>query len=197
MKKILLLILFIIFTLTSINAQKKILIGVKGGVNIININSDNYFMDSNSKTGFYLGLLSEIPFGDIFSIQPEILYSSQGSKANLLLIGGGPWVGDYSLKYIQAPILAKIYIFNKISVEIGPSFNFLVDGKEKINSISRNDLGKTFEFSGALGVSYKLKERFSINTRYVHGLSAAFDRGGNYSEDAKNSGFQFGVGFIF
>tara|TARA_R110001583_G_scaffold63217_2_gene185290 strand:- start:14016 stop:14624 length:609 start_codon:yes stop_codon:yes gene_type:complete len=202
MRKILLIISVTIFTLT-VKAQKKIIFGVKGGINITNMTSD-YFVENNSKTGFHIGIVTEIPFGDKFSLQSEILYSTHNAEGKVILDGvpypGAPAVPpfseEYELNYIQVPVLAKIYLVKNLSLEIGPSFNFLIDDKEIFGSSTRTDVGKNFEFSGVLGLSYKIKGGIFGSLRYVNGFSVALDRD-NYDEDAKNIGFQLGIGFMF
>ena len=197
MKKTILIISLSIFILTSLRAQEKIQFGAKGGINFTNMTKAEYFFDNKSKTGFHIGLIAEIPFGDKFSIQPEIVYSTQGTKAKLIFPGSpGPMDVEYSLDYIQVPVLAKIYLIKNLSFEIGPSFNFLVHDEEKYESRSYSDIGNNFEFSGILGISYKQKSGLFGSLRYVKGLTVALDRE-KYGEDVKNFGFQLGVGFMF
>lgn len=203
MKKTLLMISLTIITITAVKSQEKIQFGVKGGINFTNITS-NILYNKEYKTGFHVGALVEIPFGNKFSLQPEILYSTQGVDGEVPLIydlyPGGPvpqpLLGEYKLDYIQIPVLAKIYLIKNFSLEIGPSFNFLVNDEENYGSISRSNFGSKFEFSGILGISYKLKSRLFGSIRYVNGFTSALNRG-SYNEDAKNFNFQFGIGFMF
>lgn len=201
MKKALLIISLTILTITAVKSQEKIQFGAKGGINFSNMTSD-FLIDKDYQTGFHIGVLAEIPFGDKFSIQPEILYSTQGVKGGVILDGipypGAtavpPFPQEYELNYIQVPVLAKIYLFKNFSLEIGPSFNFLINDKEILGSNTRTDVGKSFEFSGVLGLSYKIKGGIFGSLRYVSGFTDALNR--DYY-DAKNVGFQLGVGFMF
>lgn len=154
------------------------------------MSSDN-FADTSLRTGFHLGLLAEVPLSTRFSIQPEVLYSTQGTEADQITLGGSPTTAEYRLDYIQVPVLAKIYITEFLSVEAGPSFNFLV--KEEIGGRD-TDFGSSFEFGGALGASYKIKGGFFGNARYIYGFTDALD---TFSTTYNNSGFQLGVGFMF
>src|SRR5215216_833177 len=58
--------------------------GIKGGVNLAELKTANYPAtdpETNLKTTAYAGALVNIPFGTGgLAIQPEILYSRQGSK---------------------------------------------------------------------------------------------------------------------
>ena len=204
MKKTILIISLSIFILTTLKAQEKIQFGAKGGINFTNMTKVEYFYDNKSKTGFHIGLLAEIPFGDKFSIQPEILYSTHGVNGKVALLyvpfpgapDPPPLSGEFKLNYIQVPVLAKIYLVENFSLELGPSFNFLVLDEENYGTVSDSDIGSNFEFSGILGLSYKIKSGLFGSIRYVNGFTSAFDRE-NVSEEAKNIGFQLGVGFMF
>ena len=198
MKKSILIAVLAVFGLTSTaSAQEFVYFGVKGGVNFSNMTSDG-FEDENSRTGFHLGLLSEIPVGDRFSIQPEVLYSTQGTEAYNNRFGKG----EYQLDYIHVPVLAKVYLIDGLSLEAGPSFNFLAEEEYDFES-SLGDVefdgeaGSTFEFGGAIGASYKFNNGFFASGRYTHGFTDAFDSD-NWDDDAvNNNGFQLGVGLMF
>ena len=203
MKKIFLIISLTILTITAVKSQEKIQFGLKGGINFTSMTSD-FLIDKDYQTGFHIGVLAEIPLGDRYSLQPEILYATQGVKGKVILYaipGPGPhdvlpYPVAYKLNYIQVPVLVKIYLVNNFSLEIGPSFNFLLNDKETFENTTRTDLGKSFEFSGVLGLSYQLKGGLFGGLRFVNGFTAALDRD-NYDEEAKNNGFQLGVGFMF
>ena len=190
MRNLILIISLFIFTDSTIKAQENIIFGAKGGINLSNLSSDN-FAETSPRTGFHLGLLAEVPLSNKLSIQPEILYSTQGTEADQITIGGSPTKADYNLDYIQVPFLGKIYLTESLSVEAGPSFNFLV--KEEIGG-GGTDFGSTFEFGGALGASYAIRGGFFGSARYLYGFTDALD---TFSTTYNNSGFQLGVGFMF
>tara|TARA_B100000929_G_C15423803_1_gene392299 strand:- start:110 stop:718 length:609 start_codon:yes stop_codon:yes gene_type:complete len=201
MKKTFLLVAIAIvgFSVSS-NAQEYWNFGVKGGVNFTNMTSDG-FEDNNTRTGFHLGVLAEIPVGDRFSVQPEVLYSTQGTEATRNF-GGDRIQGEYQLDYVQVPVIAKFYIIDGLALEAGPSFNFLVEEEYDFESNTLDfetdtEFASTFEFGGAFGASYKLNNGFFLNGRYVVGFTDAFDSD-SFDDDAiKNNGFQLGVGFQF
>lgn len=194
MKKVLLTIIFAIFALPQIQAQEFVQFGIKGGLNFSNINYDS-FVEKESRTGFHIGLLAEIPLIGNLSLQPEVLYSTQGGKGTEVMTGASPEM-EYKFDYIQVPVLAKFYLIPSLALEAGPSFNFLV--KEEVNAShfsAMAETGKDFEMGAALGVSFNLS-RFLVNARYIQGLTNAYEEGG-FEEDNKNSGFQIGVGLMF
>ena len=208
MKKLLFIISIAILALT-VKAQKKTTLGINGGVNFSNLTSENY-AESNRKVGFYIGILTEIPLTNKFSIQSELLYAAYGAD---VIVWTVPRLSEieYSLDYIQIPIAGKLDIYRGLSIEIGPSFNFLVrekgyrpgsmnivDGNGNIikNQKDIDPHGSSFELSGLVGVSYKLNKSWVVSARYTQGLSNAFDPDSR-REDAKNNAFRFGLGYIF
>ncbi len=207
MKKIILIGLSVL-SFTFIQAQKKFNFGIKGGVNFSNMNNINDNSYKTIKTGINFGLLAEISLSDKFSIQPEILYSTQGVKTDVYLIapaypGPGPIFGSstekgkYIFNYIQIPILAKVYLIKNLSFEIGPSFNFLTKSEQKSDSQTFINIGKDFEFGGALGLSFKINKTLFVSSRFFKGFSNAFHYDPNNFENAKNYGFQLDFGLLF
>ncbi len=197
MKKTFLLVAIAIFGLgTSANAQEYWNFGIKGGANFTNMSSDG-FEDTNSRTGFHVGLLAEIPVSDRFSVQPEVLYSTQGTEAD-------GWLGDgeYQIDYVQVPLIAKFYVVDGLAIEAGPSFNFKVEEEYDVedgpvNFESDSDYASSFEFGGGLGLSYKFNNGFFLNGRYTQGFTNVYDSD-DFDDDAvKNNGIQVGLGFQF
>jgi Outer membrane protein beta-barrel domain len=60
----------------SISAKAQFSLGIKGGVNFSQINTDN--LNESTKTGYQAGLFAR--FGNAFYIQPEAYLSSTGGK---------------------------------------------------------------------------------------------------------------------
>lgn len=200
MKKSLLLIAVALFGFTSMSAQEYVMFGAKGGVNFSNMSSDG-FDDNNSRTGFHLGLVGEIPVGARFSVQPEVLYATQGTEAEST-IQGQRVSGEYKLDYIQVPVIAKFYLIEGLALEVGPSFNFLVNEKVEgeafgMSTETETDFGSGFEFGGAAGLSYKLNNGLFVSARYTQGFTDAFDSDNWDDEAVKNNGVQAGIGFMF
>ncbi|MFD1096193.1 porin family protein [Salegentibacter chungangensis] len=201
MKKTFLVLAVAIFGFSmSASAQEYWNFGIKGGVNFSNMTSDG-FEDNNSRTGFNVGLLAEIPVSDRFSVQPEVLYSTQGTEATRVF-AGERYNGEYQVDYVQVPLIAKIYLIDGLALEAGPSFNFAVNEEYDFENggldlETEPEMASTFEFGGALGASYKFNNGFFLSGRYTQGFTDAFDSD-NWDDDAvKNNGIQLGVGLIF
>lgn len=188
-----------IMSTSFISAQEYVYFGVKGGVNFSSFTGDGFdaFDDPEGRTAFHLGLLAEIPLGERFSIQPEVLYSAQGYD---IVSREDADDVEFQLDYITVPVLAKFYLFNRFSLEAGPQIAFLVNDEIDTNPTGDggdievdSDIFKTVEFGVGLGASYKISN-FFISGRYNLGLTDIYDVEGI---DAKNSVIQAGVGIMF
>src|SRR5690606_13158772 len=155
MKKALLTAVFILTCSIAANAQL-LRFGVKAGPNFANFNGGD--IDYSSRTSFHAGAVAEIKATTNFSIQPEILYTSQGADVE--------GIGDFNLDYVAVPVLAKFYILtDKLSLDVGPQFSFLVDEAEES---FENEL---FDFALAGGLGLNITNSFFVQARYTVGLT--------------------------
>ncbi|MCY1479709.1 hypothetical protein D3C87_203570 [compost metagenome] len=178
MKKLIVAAILIIAGATNADAQL-LKFGIKGGVNFANFNGGVDGIDYSSRTSFHAGAAAEIKLFQNFSLQPELLYTSQGADVD--------GVGDFNLDYVAVPVLAKFYIISeKLSLEVGPQFSFLIDEAEEAFD------NKSFDFAAAGGLGLNITDNFFAQARYTIGLSEA-------SKDAevKNAVFQLSLGYFF
>ena len=183
----------------GMNAQEReISIGVKGGVNFATVMGDD-INSPDSRTSFHVGLLTEFPMTNMFSIQAEALYSGQGFKGNFNGTDGDKV--EYQLDYISIPVLAKLYITKGLSVEVGPQFSFKINEEFDFNPNSNNgDINlegtayeaKDLEVAVGAGLTFQTEMGFFATGRYNYGLTEIIEK-----SDLKNSVFQLGVGYKF
>lgn len=201
MKKVI-LAAFVLGTCTAAFAQQQLKFGPKAGVNFANLSGlDNTEM----KTGFHVGAVAEIKFNEKFSIQPEVVYSAQGTKFDFMV--GNVKVADatQTLDYINVPIMAKYYIVDGFSVEAGPQIGFLAKAETKFENKTigasvidgdNKDNFKSTDFGLGFGLAYDLPVGMFVNARYNLGLSDI--RNNTNSGDAiKNNVIQVGIGYKF
>jgi len=171
--------------------------GVKGGLNFATITGDD-FESPDMRTSFHVGAIAEFPIADMFSLQAEAIYSSQGFKSNIDggLIGGDGEI-EYQLDYINVPVLAKIYVTKGLSFEVGPQFGFLVN--EEIDTDPNDDPGdfetneaKDFDFGLAGGLTFQTDMGLFASGRYNYGVTEIIE-----DSDAHNSVFQVSIGYKF
>lgn len=196
MKKIILMVVMV-FTFGFVNAQGKedMAFGIKGGLNISTItNADVDGVNSKSLVGFHVGFFGEFMLGDKFAIQPEVLYSTQGTKIEFEGIKG-----DLKLDYIAIPVMAKYYVADSFSLELGPQIGFLVSAKAKSGGESEDvkDELKSTDVSLNFGLGYDITENFMIGARYNLGLTRLQDELLPGEDESKNSVFQISIGYKF
>lgn len=190
MKNLCLLFLFILFSNPTLKAQEYLQFGAKGGGNFYNMSAKNS-TGNKMQTGFHIGLLLEIFVANKFSIQPEVLYSNKGTKEGFELDTPPYGYPEWKFDYIQVPLLARFFLIPALSIEAGPSINFLI--KEEINGI-KTDLGSSFELGGAIGASYKISDSSFGSARFIYGFTDALKK--EYEAVVNNYGMQLGLGFM-
>ena len=180
MKKII-LSAFAIMAFGFANAQD-VKFGVKGGLNLSNFSGDTEPFDMKTRVGFNVGGFVEIKFSEKFALQPELLYSTQGSKVDNFGVDTdqGFLTGDatFNFTYINIPVMFKYYAAEKFWIEAGPQIGFLTSAKLKTEvdgyGSSDQDVKDIFEsvdFGLNLGLGYDFTEKISVGARYNLGLS--------------------------
>lgn len=210
MKKLLMITVVFFFAFAYVNAQDGAQFGVKGGINFATITSDADFVDFESRTCFHLGAVLELPISDMFSFQPEVLYSCQGADYSAD-VDDSPsetkaalFEGSIKLAYLNIPLMAKYYIAEGFSLEAGPQIGFLLSAKDEYDS--QGDSGeddikeyvKGFDFGVNFGLGYKLEGGLNFGARYNLGLTNGNDDIGELGDyTLKNGVFQFSLGYFF
>lgn len=163
MKKIILTAVAV-FAFGFANAQEA-KFGIKGGLNLANFKGD--IEDGSSLLGLHIGGFVEIKISDKFVIQPEVLYSGQGSDSD---------EGSFNLTYINVPLMAKYYVADKFNLEAGPQIGFLTSAKIKMdgNSIDSKRLFNSTDFGINFGAGYDFTQKLSAGIRYNLGVSGIF-----------------------
>ena len=161
--------------------------GAKVGFNISNITN----CDKN-KLSLHLGAFAEKRYSDLMGASAELIYSRQGFRGK---------DKDLDVKYktrvnyLNIPILAKFFVWEGLSVDVGPQFGFAINAKTKAKvdgSSAKTKLKdfNVFDFSIPVGVTYRVEDIF-VSARYNIGLTDVFDAGVNN----KNHVFQLSIGY--
>lgn len=169
-------------------------IGIKGGLNFAKFDgSQSLSADYNSRTGYHFGAYALFKFGKI-GIQPELLYSKQGSKYSVNTASF-----DANFDYINVPILLKLYTVAGINIQVGPQLGFASGGQATttLNNISTtssySSIVKGNDLSVAMGLGWDLPLGLSIDARYNLGLSN--NNNTPSSGDLKNKVIMVSVGY--
>lgn len=130
--------------------------GIKAGANFSNLNGELERIDHKSIISYQAVLAAEIKLINNFSLQPELLYSTQGATIKFSDVTG---VFRNEKTYISLPVMAKYYIIsNSLSIEVGSQFSFLVSEK---NRVKIND-SKTFDFGIGGGICLNISKKYSL-----------------------------------
>ncbi len=188
--------------------ERRTKFGIIGGLNLANFSGDDA-EDSKSKTGFAAGGFVTFNLSEKFAIQPEVLYSTKGSKYESSDLGFQV-KATTSLNYIDIPVLGVFSPVNNIKFFAGPSINIFLNGKSEAEmpgveaempgvielkfseDIKTKDV-KSPEFGLVVGGAFS-SGQLGIGARYSIGLT---NQPKNSDVDLKNRVIQFMAGFSF
>lgn len=182
-------------TFTSVRA------GIKGGFNASTLDLQNV---NNRKEayGFHAGVFAQIPAGDFFAIQPELLYTTKGASANynLAFFQGR---NTFRLSYAELPILATFKVGRSVELQAGPYAAYLLSanmnsegtfgtGSQRLNT---DDFNK-FDVGLAGGLNVYFGKAF-LGLRYGQGLNRITNTEGSrlFLGDARNAVGMVSLGY--
>jgi hypothetical protein len=189
------------------NDDTQVRFGVKGGLNLTNLYVDDVD-DEKAKLGLHAGLWMKAPLGEYFAIQPELMWSSKGTKIGSYRNIPFTQDGDvrFNLNYIDLPVLAAVTL-GPVSIQAGPYVSYLFNANVKnlredlstglVADLDESDFQRVdYGLAGGLAVDIK---GFQIGGRYMYGLReiGKSDIAGQITRNAKNQGLQFFVAFGF
>lgn len=212
--QIILVIGLLIISSSSIFAQK---IGIKGGMNISKIKSEDnmetYGSDKNSKLGFNVGISTEFSLSQKFAIESGIILDSKGFKVESETFSGLniTAVKTLNLYYIDIPINAKYTVFDssiKAFITAGPYIgiglwgNSIIEteykgettSKEKDIEWGEDDNPNRLDYGLNIGLGAEYKS-FIFNVNYSYGLADLSPNPSN-GLDVTNRVFSLSVGYI-
>ncbi len=187
-----------------VNAQD-IKYGIKGGLNLSSLSGDTDGLDLKSKFGFHAGGFVEIKFSEKFALQPELLYSTQGTKFDDIQLGGNAAKTCFNFDYINVPVMFKYFAAEKFFVEAGPQIGFLVAAKARVkvdeqNIDNKQDIKDNFEsidFGLNFGAGYEFTENIFASARYNLGLANIAKTESGDDTKIHNGVFSLSVGYKF
>lgn len=202
-----LLISLLIIIFSSTNSQSQdLLYGFTGGLNMNTISTKND--DGGLKVGFNIGGIAQYKLDQNMSVVANVKFSAKGQQFSKIIDDQYNYLKIYhstSLYYIDIPILYQYSIKDLIGLEIGPSFNFCLSGKDKskigntTSNITKFEKGtfNPFEFGLAFGVFTRDLGQSSFNNifiefRYFLGLTNVTKNQGRNV----NAGAFLNIGYI-
>ena len=202
-----LLIAFLVMTISSSDIKSQdLLFGFTGGLNMNTISTKSD--DGGLKVGFNLGGLAQYKLNEKMSLIANIKLSAKGQQYSKIIENQNDYLKIYhstSLYYIDFPILFQYHIKDLLGLEIGPSFNFFLSGKDKskigntTSDVRKFEKGSynPFEFGLTFGIFTRDLGQSSFNNifiefRYFIGLTNVIT---NYGRNV-NAGAFLNIGYI-
>ena len=186
MKKVILCL--VIVSLTTLGASSQVNFGLKAGMNISTLRGDGVGK-AKSLIGANVGAFVNIPVSTMFSFQPEVLYSMEGAKEDVLNT-------KIMLNYVNIPLMLKYTDASGFFGELGPQIGFLTSAKSKINGNTADikDLYKSVNFSLGIGAGFNFTSSVGVGLRYNLGLSNISE---DTNDDVKTGNFSIGIHYSF
>lgn len=170
MKNVLLVLLFGVLGMSQSISQA---VGIKGGLSIANLSTnDGEVEDKNAIAGFTAGVFMNAPIGEIFALQPELLYTQKGGKYEVLGID----VENRSA-YLELPLLLQFTLLDPIYIYAGPQVSYLLSVKTTYNDGGQiefedeedpDDYNRT-DIGGAAGIGFNF-DKVTLDARVVLGV---------------------------
>jgi hypothetical protein len=153
--------------------------GIKGGYTWSNIYIDLEDVQAfNARSGFHVGLFSQVIFAETIGIQPEILFTTKGSSAKFT--GIIDQRVDFNLNYIDIPLFLVYRPMDALEFHAGPYAGFLLNTNVGVdNGINgytelKRDHFNRFDWGVGAGVQFNF--RFAIvGARYHLGMQPIAD----------------------
>lgn len=172
--------------------------GVKAGVNAADLYGDDV-SSSDTRAGFNGGLFVNYRFSKMFGVQPEVLFTQKGGDLSNGLAENG--TTEYSLNYLEIPVLAKFYIPTNSMLEpniyVGPKVGFNLSGEANDTDIDDDLKNADFGLAFGAGLDFNMGPKrnmlktVGLDVRYTLGLTDTFDLPNE--PDVKNSVFTAAV----
>lgn len=187
------LVIFL-FASTHIEAQEKIDYGVKFGLNLADLITDESRI--SPRPTFQFGAEAEYRLNESWGFQTEILYNRLGNVRRGTNENGVKFDNTLALDYINIPLLANFYISEGFYVGAGPQIGFLVkaDQEETVGFDStRQSVASRYnniDFSGVLSIGYLTEWGFNVGLRYQLGLIDVLEQDLEYTNSQRHSALQ-------
>jgi Outer membrane protein beta-barrel domain len=190
------------FNTSDAVAQNRVRTGVKGGLSASSLFYDSQGVSNkNERIGFHAGVFTQLPVGEFFAIQPELLYVNKGASADYNIVG---FTGrnTFKLNYAELPVLATFKLGQAVELQAGPYVSYLLNSDLASNgdfgtgrgAVNRDNFNK-LDYGIAGGLNVYFGKAF-IGARYEQGLQRIANSGAAQSilGNAKNGVALLSVG---
>jgi len=167
--------------------------GLKGGLNLATWSNNNSGVGYQNRAGFNAGLFAQVHVSPQLAIQPEVVYSSQGTKYTV-----ANQEHNLALNYVNIPVMIQAMVGRGFLAEAGPQLGFLTSTNDKVNGVetgffNTSDFKKT-DVALGFGLGYSGMSGVGIGARYNLGLTNINNTGSN---SIKNNVLQIDLTYKF
>ena len=181
-------------------------IGVKGGVNIASVDTNVPDISdlAESKTGFVGGGFATFGLGSLFALQPELLYSQKGFKAE-----ESGQSAELGLNYFEIPVLAVVKLSTTLSPHLyaGPVLSIeskckvTFEGETETCEEAREGAPRTKGADSGLmfggGIAFQFGPgSLLLDAMYYHGLTDISENSDEI-DSIKTRTFYLSAGYMF
>ena len=170
------------------SSVRKATFGVKGGLNFSNLYV-NFIKAENIKTSCNAGFFAKLPLTQKLFFQPEILYTSKGTRVDYHNTTDDSGTYRFNFHYVELPLLMTIHVRSYLSFSAGGYLGFLTSAYvtkmnddctvKNTSNIKPSDIHRLD--NGAVGGINFHHEKLMIGLRYELGLRAI-----GYTSDVSN-----------
>ena len=135
------------------------------------------YSNENTAKSYCIGLFKETSLSTKFDLYRALTYTSEGN-------------GTQKLNYLRIPIMAKYFVWKKISINGGVQIGYTISnsGFEGLSDPATVDYGILY------GVGYRVSDSFSLNYKLYKGINTVSSQ---YGEDLKNINISLNLAYRF
>jgi hypothetical protein len=193
MKNSRIIFVFILFSSIAFSQSKKSF-GLRLGINSSNISNTNLDARIGGNGAFFF----EARLSDVYALQPELMFSSQGAKAS------NATNQDLRIDYLSIGLANKFFIIPNVGLHLiaGPSIDIDFENNpiKLINGNSDSEV-TPIDISVFGGIGYEFPFGLILEARYKQGLLEIdlfdFNSDSLGSDEAFNVTFQYSVAYKF
>lgn len=190
-----------VFCYSSLFAQIKPEFGIKFGINLADMRTDENTLSPRST--FHFGIEAEQTLSSKWGLQAEFVYSRQGNVRRGRTEEGVKFDNILALDYLNIPIFANYYIKDGLYFSTGMQLGFLLRAQIQetvgVNSNQQrvDSFYKNADFGMLLGAGYKTDWGFNVGLRYNWGFTNVLKDSVEYTSVERNSVLQLYMSYRF
>ncbi|MBU2938196.1 porin family protein [Lacinutrix sp. C3R15] len=174
------LALALLVTSTTVFSQVTFKPGVRAGLNIASISNT----DENGRIGISAGIFGELKLGELYALQPEIIYNQQGTE-------------NVELDYLSIRVTSKFYFLKDnfpVYALVSPGFDIELGGNvETYSNATGAGVNLESDISFAGGFGYDFPFGLGVEARFKKGIVGLGDNFPRYNQYGNSYATQSGI----